>query len=66
KEGYIVDYHTGCKYTCAKLGDNDYCVRECRLRYYQSAHGYCYAFACWCTHLYEAAVVWPLPNKRCK
>nr|C0HLR4.1 RecName: Full=Beta-toxin Cb2 [Centruroides baergi] len=66
KEGYLVDLHTGCKYTCVGLGDNDYCVRECRLRYYDSAHGYCYAFGCWCTHLYEQAVVWPLPNKRCK
>nr|Q9TWL1.1 RecName: Full=Beta-toxin Cn7; Short=Toxin-7; AltName: Full=Toxin II-13.3 [Centruroides noxius]AAB33991.1 toxin 7, toxin II-13.3=beta-type Na+ channel-blocking toxin [Centruroides noxius=Mexican scorpions, Hoffmann, venom, Peptide, 55 aa] [Centruroides noxius] len=55
KEGYIVNYHDGCKYECYKLGDNDYCLRECKLRVGKGAGGYCYAFACWCTHLYEQA-----------
>nr|P60267.1 RecName: Full=Beta-toxin Css6; AltName: Full=Css VI; Short=CssVI [Centruroides suffusus] len=65
KEGYLVNSYTGCKFECFKLGDNDYCKRECKQQYGKSSGGYCYAFGCWCTHLYEQAVVWPLPNKTC-
>ncbi|XP_023213894.1 beta-mammal toxin Cn2-like [Centruroides sculpturatus] len=65
KEGYLVNKSNGCKYECLKLGDNDYCLRECRQQYGKASGGYCYAFGCWCTHLYEQAVVWPLPNKKC-
>nr|C0HM16.1 RecName: Full=Beta-toxin Chui3; AltName: Full=Chui3 [Centruroides huichol]P80076.1 RecName: Full=Toxin Cn3; Short=Toxin 3; AltName: Full=Toxin II.9.2.3 [Centruroides noxius]AAB21462.1 toxin 3, Cn3 [Centruroides noxius=scorpions, Hoffmann, venom, Peptide, 66 aa] [Centruroides noxius] len=66
KEGYLVELGTGCKYECFKLGDNDYCLRECKARYGKGAGGYCYAFGCWCTQLYEQAVVWPLKNKTCR
>nr|Q95WD3.1 RecName: Full=Neurotoxin E1x; AltName: Full=CsE1x; Flags: Precursor [Centruroides sculpturatus]AAL23416.1 sodium-channel modifier toxin precursor CsE1x [Centruroides exilicauda] len=64
KEGYLVDVK-GCKKNCWKLGDNDYCNRECKWKHIGGSYGYCYGFGCYCEGLPDSTQTWPLPNKTC-
>nr|P45665.1 RecName: Full=Toxin CngtIV; Flags: Precursor [Centruroides noxius] len=64
KDGYLVDVK-GCKKNCYKLGENDYCNRECKMKHRGGSYGYCYGFGCYCEGLSDSTPTWPLPNKRC-
>uniref|UniRef100_Q68PG4 Neurotoxin Cex11 n=1 Tax=Centruroides exilicauda TaxID=6879 RepID=SCX11_CENEX len=63
KEGYPVNIYTGCKYSCWLLGENEYCIAECKE--IGAGYGYCHGFGCWCEQFPENKPSYPYPEKSC-